>query len=202
MIGAFRSNRRVYRVGGVLVLLILGVLWYNRDSATGQRKFEALCKEEGGYRVYERLEKNVGWIVDEPIAGQSSDRYRRPFSFGHVAFVRVPDKQGKWFDAVRDPDRPGKFILAPADETRPVRYHYRSVRRVFPDDERFQRNQELITDLASGKRAASFTFFYFEWTKPENVILHAPTSQSCKLEPGIYDRFARALYAGPQTSTE
>lgn len=198
---SFRSNRRTYLARSFLALLIL-VLLYNRDSATGQRKFEALCKEEGGYRVYERLEKNVGWIVDEPIAGQITDLYHRPFSFGPVAFVRTADKSGNWFDAMRDPDRPGKFILAPADQTRPVRYRFKFVRQVFPDDERFQRNQELITDLANGKPAASLTFFYFEWTKPENVILHAPTSQRCKLRPDIYARFARALFAGPDASTD
>lgn len=75
-----------------------------------------------------------------------------------------------------------------------VRYRYKTVVLVFPQDARFQRNRLQIVDIASGRFAATYTNFFYEWTKPERVILHAPTSQSCKKDIGGYLKFVRALF--------
>jgi len=182
---------------GLVLCLVFVFLSYAVEYYGGQQKFESLCASQGGARVFQRLEKNLGWTVDEAYDGRHHEEFRRPFSFGHIAFVRVPDKKEVWFDAVPDPERPGKFLMTPADPARSVRYRYRYKRLNFPDDERFGGSRENIIDLATGKSVASFTIIYYQWAKPENTILHAPTSQSCRREPGSFDRFYRALYTGP-----
>lgn len=87
----------------------------------------------------------------EACDGKQHDEFRRPFSFGHVAFARVPNNKGDWFDAVPDAQHPGKFVMMTADPSRPVRYQYRYERLRLPDDERFGGSRENIIDPAGGK---------------------------------------------------
>lgn len=195
MNGPKKGRARLHAGIAFLALIVFGPLLYNLDAFIGQQRFEKLCRSEGGARVFQQLEADAGWLVEERIG--ESHLYKTPFWYGQVRFVRAQDKTGEWFDVVKDPDRDNKFILTPADRRRPVRYKLRFERLVFPDDQRFQRNQRQVIDLATGQVAASYTEFFYEWTKPERVILHAPTSQSCKLLTEDYRKFARALFAAP-----
>jgi len=192
-----RINKLVWGFPGFLALLVLGALLYNLDTFTGQYKFNRMCDREGGGRIYRLLEPDTGWLVDGRIG--ESYAFETPFSFGPVGFVRAQDKTGKWLDVTHDPQRKGKFIFEPSNQSRPVRYRYRTIRRVFPEDTRFERDQLQIIDLRSGEFAATYTQIFFEWTKPERVILHAATSQSCKGGMDDYLGFVRSLFSKQAT---
>jgi len=187
-----RFNKFAWSFPGLLGLLVLGALLYNFDTFTGQYKFNRMCDRESGGRIYQLLEPGAGWLVEGRIG--ESYAFETPLSFGPVGFVRAQDKAGTWFDVIPDPQRKGKFIFKPSNQGRAVRYRYKTTSLVFPEDTRFERTQLQIVDLANGRIAATYTTLYYEWTKPERVILHAPTSQSCQGGMEEYLGFVRALF--------
>lgn len=175
-------------IGALISLVVI----YNLDAIVGQWKFERLCKNEGGPRFYEPVEKDMGWQV-----GHDTYDYQGPFHFEHIAFVRFEDKKGKRSD-VRSDGYIGanqrRYIFSDVDETKPVRYSLRYGTEIFGDD-RFSKTQRLITDLNSGKVVASFTEFGYRWTKPERVLLNAPTGVGCwNLQKDI-DKFDQGIYS-------
>lgn len=185
-------------IGGFALALGL----YHLDTIRGRLRFNALCKTEAGPRVFGKVEKNVGWLVFEPVDGSFS--YMSPLQFEHVAFVRWQNKAGEQFDVYRDPGFKNKrfpknpkdeFIFTPADASKQVRYQYVFERIRFPDDERFGRDVEKVIDLKSGAVVASFTQFAFKWTSPDRVILNAPTEDSCSFSYEGYRDFRRSIYA-------
>ena len=181
----------------VLGFLILAAFLYHLDALSGQWRFERLCKTEGGPRIDERIEKDMGWYVEEPANGLKS--YQTVFArFKHVAFVRWRDKTGALFDVywkpaplanryIAFPDT--DFILLPADPGKAVRYQYVFERIALPDH-RFGRDQDKIIDLKTGRIVATFTQFKYQWTTPDRVILNAPTGVSCAFSYEDYRDFA------------
>lgn len=185
-------------IGGIALALGL----YHLDTILGRLKFKALCKTEAGPRIFDKVEKNVGWFVAEPLDGLYS--YRSPFQFEHVAFVRWQNKTGEQFDVYRNPgfknmpfpkNPKDEFILTPPDASKPVRYQYVFERIAFSDDDRFGRDQEKIVDLKSGAVVASFTQFAYQWTSPERVILNAPTGDSCSFSSEDYRNFRQSIFS-------
>lgn len=81
--------------------LAAALLLYHLDTIRGNATFHRPCKNEAGPRYYEPVEKNVGWLVQEPASGLST--YQSPFSLDHVAFVRWRNLKGEQFDVYRDP---------------------------------------------------------------------------------------------------
>ena len=174
--------------------IILAALLYNLDAITGQWKFDRMCKAEGGPHFLAAVEKDVGWEVE----GHDTYSYEGPFRFDHVAFVRYRNKNGIRSDVTVDGYvGPGqrKYVFSPVDESRQVRYGFRFTYEEFPHDHRFGKSLYEVTDLATRKVIATHTQFRYQWTKPERVILSAPTGVGCwDLQPDI-DKFFRGIYA-------
>lgn len=194
----------IYAMIGFAILVGCAVLTttiYFWDAIQGQRKFDKLCKNEGGARYYGPVEKNVGWLVEGPLSGYPD--YTGPFQFENVLFVRWTNTKGEQFDAykrsgqkVKSFPRNGEedFILMPVDEKKTVRYKLIFERKDMPDDNRINRDQDQIVDLMTGKIVATFTGFGYQWTKPENVILNAPTGVTCNFTYENYRDFRRSIY--------
>jgi len=175
-------------------VLVTAAVIYNLDAIWGQWKFERLCKNEGGPRFYEPVEKNAGWQME----GHDTYDYQAPFLFEHVAFVRFEDKKGKRSDVRTDgyigaAER--RYIFSDVDETKQVRYSLRYGSEVFATDDRFSKTELLITDLRSGKVVASYTKFGYEWTKPERVLLSAPTGVGCWNLQEDVNKFYQSIYS-------
>jgi hypothetical protein len=128
-----------YWLGGIVAAGFV----YNIDAYIGQWKFEKLCKEEGGPRYFEPVEKNVGWEV----LGNGESDYKVPFAFEHVKFVRWKNEKGESFDVyvdwkIRGLDtypKKSEYILKPSNLSDPVIYRYSYESMKFPDDPRFSR---------------------------------------------------------------
>ncbi|MCD0418748.1 hypothetical protein LOC51_16155 [Rubrivivax sp. JA1024] len=179
-----------------VLLLLAGpaaVAIYNLDAIVGQIKFNDLCKREGGPRFLAQVEMDQGWTVE----ANSRYSYQSPFHFGHVAFVRYKDKTGAERDVTLAPQEPGKrpeFTFSVVDASRTVRYRYSYHLETFPDDDRFSKATKRVTDLRTGQVVASYTSFMFSWTKPERVLLAAPTGQGCWDKQSDIDSFNQNLY--------
>jgi hypothetical protein len=166
----------------VLGLLIASFFIYNADAYYGQWQFQQMCKKEGGPRFYGKIEKNAGWLLTDT----STSAPDAPSRFGDIAFFRWTDKEGKEFDIYVDWElkkkpypRASEYTFLPADKSKTVRYEYRYKAEIMPHDERFGQRQEEIIDIATLKILASYTIFSYQWTKPERVLLSAPTTVSC-----------------------
>lgn len=173
--------------------IILAALLYNLDAITGQWKFDRMCKAEGGPHFLAAVEKDVGWEV----AGHDSYDYQWPFEFDHVAFVRYQDKQGNRSDVRTDGYiGPGqrKYIFSAVDKSRPIRYSFSYKNARLPDDDRFSRTQYQVVEVVSGKLVASHTAFGYQWTRPEQVILSAPTGVGCWNLQSDTAKFFHGLY--------
>ncbi|RQO62498.1 hypothetical protein DBR47_04535 [Paucibacter sp. KBW04] len=172
--------------------LLLAPVIYNLDAIAGQWKFNKMCREEGGPRFYAPLEKDVGWEVE----GHDPEDMAQPFRFERVAFVRFQDKENQWHDVRVDgwlgPYR-RKFIFSPVAPDHPVRYRYRDFRERMTD-ERFGKSHRQVIDLSNGQIVASYTQISYEWTKPERMLLAAPTATGCWNQQGDFDQFFKHIF--------
>lgn len=134
----------------------------------------------------------MGWEVD----GHELEDISQPFRFGNVSFVRFQDKDGRWHD-VRSDGWAGanqrSFVFSPVDLERPVRYKFREFWERLPD-QRFRTSHRQVIDLSNDKVVASYTTISWQWTKPERVILAAPTDASCWNMQGDFDKFFKGLF--------
>ena len=180
-----------------IVLWVCGLaavaLVYNLDAIVGRWKFERMCKNEGGPSFYEPVEKDVGWQVE----GHDTYDYQWPFLFDHIAFVRFEDKKGKRSDVRTDGyigANQRRYIFSDVDETQQVRYSFRYHTEILSDN-RFSKSQRLVTDLKTSKVVASFTEFYYSWTKPERMLLSMPTAVGCWTMQKDSDKFDQGIYS-------
>jgi len=168
-------------------------LIYNLDAIQGKIKFERLCRESSGARFYGKVERNQGWMVE------SHDKwaYQSPFAFNDVPFVRYENAKGERFDVTRKKGKwmeNDEYTFGPVDESRSVRYKFVPSQFVMPDDARFSQTRYEVIDLATEALLASYTKFSFRWTKPERVILNAPTGESCPRDGSESDKFTTQIY--------
>jgi hypothetical protein len=176
----------------IVAVLIVGVFVYNFDAVLGQRKFERLCKEEGGSRIYAKVEKDAGWYVEQSdLVG-----YEDAFNFGPVKFVRFRDKFGDTFDVYHAPG-PNQWTKgyrrAPVDPAESVRYQLTIEQAHVPNDQRMSRTQFVIKEIESGNVVATNTRFSYEWANPDRMIFSFPTSQSCDGNEN-YLSFTRSIF--------
>lgn len=173
--------------------IVVAVVVYNLDAITGQWKFNRMCEADGGPRFHAAVEKDVGWTVE----AHDTYSYQSPFEFGHVAFVRYQDSQGVVSDVRTDgyigPNQP-KYVFSPIDEARPVRYSFRFGHEEVANDHRFRKIRYEVTDLKNGEVVATHTQFRYQWTKPERVLLSAPTGVGCWDMQSERDKFFRGIY--------
>ena len=131
-------------------------------------------------------------------------------------FLRFKDESGKTYDArlkaippygssfdvINSPDF---TLIEPASLSVPVRYTKKFVRESFNPDPRFlklqgfSKNQTQIIDLESNEVVASYTIFGYSWTKPERVILNAPTAVTCHIHTSDEVNFIQDIYQKGKT---
>ncbi len=70
----------------LMVVLLIGI--YFAENIKGQIRFMQYCWKEGGLKVYEPLERNVGWWAED-LESAKAVASRHP-----VAFVRYRDDEG------------------------------------------------------------------------------------------------------------
>ena len=180
-----------------LAICVLGYYAYNADAVYAQYLFNQLCDKEGGSRFYKRVEKGQGWLA-EGVYGERDMKHMNLSSSGEIGFFRFKDESGKEFDARLKSlppygtrreviDSPAYTLIEPANLLIPVRYVQRYVSEKFNPDPRFLKlqsfgkSQTQYIDLRSNEIVATHTTFGYTWTKPERVILNAPTAVTCHI---------------------
>jgi hypothetical protein len=177
-----------------LVGIVLACVIYNLDAITGQWKFEKLCREQGGTRFLSRVERNAAWEVE----GRDTYDYQGPFYFGDIAFVRYQNQAGEKFDVVSDGNinsNNRKYSFLPVIESHATKYRLRRVSENFIDDQRFIKTKYEVIDLVTNSIVASHTQFGYSWTKPERVLLSAPTGVGCWNSQSDINYFYHNIYS-------
>jgi len=160
-------------------LLVLGVflnavIIYNADSYYDRYRFAQLCKNEGGTRVYEKVEKNAGWEMEK----SRTNDWSHYLDFDNIGFVRFINKEGKAFDATKHPlPKPrlaSEYIIRDADESIPVRYTYKII---IENKRRTHKEQIQIIDNFSKNIVVTHTYFSFGW--PDLLITPIISGESC-----------------------
>jgi hypothetical protein len=179
-IRSFLMIKTLIKIAVVIGILCLAYTVYYWDAITGQWKFEALCKKEGGSRFYAPVEKDVGWEV---VSNNDKKAYKIPFGFGGVSFVRFKDEDGTLKDVyiTTGETRWMKgYDIQPADMILQPRYKLNLYQGHVQNDNRMSRTSFSISDIRNGSLVAEHTYFSYEWTSPDGVLLNTPTSVTCK----------------------
>ncbi len=181
----------------VLGTCVLAYYAYNAESVYGQYLFNQLCDKEGGPRFYKKVEKGQGWVAEGVYSERAMKRMNLSAS-GLIGFFRFKDESGRELDTRLKSippygtpreviDSPAYTVIEPANLAVPVRYAQKYVTEKFNPDPRFlklqsfSKSQTQYIDLRSNEVVAIFTSFGYTWTKPERVILSAPTAITCHI---------------------
>lgn len=161
---------------GFLLLLSL----YFADNIKGYYRFKELCAKEAGLKVYQPLERDVGWF--EASGNLGSVVYMT--AYPAVAFVRYQNaKDGQWYDIYRAKrlkvGDPG-YTQQPADLSKPVVYQSRVINiHDLPNEVRIGSQIMEFIDLRTNQRVASYTILGYSKFNPENTLLAAPSGEGC-----------------------
>jgi hypothetical protein len=162
-----------------IVSIVFTIGLYFSNNIWGYYRFKEICAKEAGLKVYQPLERNVGWLVR---GGQMYDT-GIPVNFKDVAFVRYHDeKDGNWYDVYRVPKLkvgdPG-YARQPADMSKPVVYEYRSIHKRLPEEIRMGSWVTEFIDLRTSQLVATYKVLSYSKFNPDNTILAAPSGEAC-----------------------
>jgi hypothetical protein len=161
----------------VLGISLVGALigGYFASNIKGYYRFKEICQKEGGLRVYQPLEKGVGWRVRIECSS-CKEGYRDQSiypTFDGVAFLRFRDESsGALMDKILIPPTQlrGQYTekRTLADLSKPVIYEYIEIRKNVANETRLTSSEFQVIDQRSGKivvtnKDFSYSFTNYDW---------------------------------------
>jgi hypothetical protein len=167
------------------ISLLLAV--YFADNIKGYYRFKELCVAQSGLKVYQPLERNVGWFVE----GGHLENAGLLTRLAAVDFVRYRSAtDGQWYDVYRakrlkvgDPD----YAQQPADLSKPVVYQRKWSTKELPTEVRVGITKTEFIDLRTNQIVASYTELGYSKFNPQNTLLAAPSGIGCPEQGGGTD---------------
>lgn len=158
----------------VSVIPLLIVLYFF-DNIKGYYRFKQYCEKEGGLKVYQPLEKNVGWLTKDYLYARTIS------SIDHVDFARYQDDEGvfdlKYKGDKREVD--SSYLKTLASDSKTVIYRWDRVNRMVPNELRLARSGYEIFDINTNKLMVRYYYFNYSRFDRSKTILDAPSSISC-----------------------
>ncbi|HOY22685.1 MAG TPA: hypothetical protein PK002_05990 [Cellvibrio sp.] len=160
----------------IIPLLICLIFFSN---IKGYFRFQHYCEAEGGLRVYEKLERNVGVMVDSYDSAQIATQLK------YVDFARFQDrKNNQLYDlhyAGGDPQILKSYIVKPADNSKKTTYFFKNISYFLKDERNLFRSAYLITDMSGTNTLVRYyKFEYLLFIGP----LDSRSTKSCFTEGG------------------
>ncbi|PHV10540.1 hypothetical protein [Chitinimonas sp. BJB300] len=159
------------------LLPIIGILALFSENIYGYYRFRAACAKEGGLRVYQKLEPNVGWS-----AGRWSD-VKAASGMKELAFVRYTDEDDhniydvRYIGGHRGDET--SYEKKPADLSLPVIYSWKFVNEDIPSELRLSRSGYEIYDLRTNTLAIRLHSIGYSEFERDRTILSAPSGVGC-----------------------
>lgn len=170
------------KVTTTLVMIPFFILLFFSSNIYGYFRFKHYCSSEGGLRVYEKLERNVGWLA--------KDKYEARIAalLDGVGFVRYTDaKDGRAYD-IRylggNPSSDSSFKKILADNSRLLTYKWHYLNERIVNELRLGRHGYEVLDIATDRILVRFYMFGYSRLDPSNTILAAPSGIGCFDEVG------------------
>lgn len=178
----------------IVAIIFIGVGFFFASNIYGYFRFKSYCSNEGGLRVYEPLEKNVGWFAKDKYDAMQAAGYLK-----YVGFVRYKDEEdGNTYDLRYlggDAQYDWAFEKKPSDESKPLVYKWHFVSYQSIDNEiRLNRFGYEVYDLKENKLSARYYMYEYSKLEPSHTIFSAPSSITCLQENGEkVNNFSRPL---------
>jgi hypothetical protein len=179
----------------VLISIPILILLFFSSNIYGYFRFKHYCSTEGGLRVYEKLERNVGWFAkdkyDAQVAAQLSG----------VGFVRYRDqKNGNFYDLIYkggNPTKDSSFEKKLADHSLAVVYEWRHISEFVAGEIRLGKFGYEIFNLKDNHLMARFYSLSYSKLDRPRTLFDIPSGISCfnntAEKSGEFDEFISAL---------
>jgi hypothetical protein len=156
------------------IAALLGL--YFASNIYGYYRFKSICAKEAGLKVYQPLERGVGWLQVGGGGGAALTMYG-------ASFTRFK-KNEKFYDTVLN--TPLKqvyfekdFQSTPADMSKDVTYELRNTSSSVPDEVRLTKFSTQVIDIKTDKVLVAYSYFQYETFVRANTLLDAPSASSC-----------------------
>jgi hypothetical protein len=129
-----------------LIILPIVVLLYFSNNIYGHFRFKYICQRDSGLRVYQKLERDKGWLVDTKEMAQAVAPLKG------IGFARYFSRSGVAFDVHYIGGWQGdnsSFDIKPADLNKKVFYALAIAIYTYPDEIRLSRSGYEIRDIQS-----------------------------------------------------
>lgn len=163
----------------VFILAIpLLVAVYFFENIKGYYRFKWYCENEGGLKVYEKLEKNKGWMADDKLSARSAAQLK------YVDFVRFPDKKNKnkFYDMRYNGGHPGRndsYKISEYEENKTETYYWKFSSGRLPDELRLTKQTYKV--MGANRENVLIVFNRFGYSKFDRnkTLLAAPSGVGC-----------------------
>jgi hypothetical protein len=159
----------------LIIPLLIGLYFF--DNIKGYYRFKQYCEREGGLRVYESLEKNVGWMADGHWEARAASL------LNHVEFVRYRDKNDKKNYDLKylggDSQRNTSYEIKPEDISKVPIYLWADVSRSVHGELRMRNFGYEISRVSDSKIMARYYSFSYSKLDRDKTLLDMPSNIYC-----------------------
>jgi hypothetical protein len=154
--------------------IALAIGLYFSENIRGYYRFKEICAKEGGLKVYQPLEKGVGWQIPNSCK-ECKEKYVDGFpgALSEVKFIRLNQRDTlELVDRYKDTTKPKNtydpYKEAVADMSDPVRYELREKRTNVWNEIRLSVDQFEVVDLRVNQvvvayKDYSYRNFSYDW---------------------------------------
>lgn len=160
----FKLPRMVW--ASLMVVLLIGL--YFAENIKGQVRFMQYCWKEGGLKVYEPLERDVGWEAEDYYYAKNAA------SIDGVGFVRFYDKkQDAYMDVTYvggNVHRDTSYRADPADLEKSIQYTWESGLEYIAGELRLIRLYQRVRRESDRKLLVRYNSFSYSQFDPQKTL--------------------------------
>jgi hypothetical protein len=157
----------------IVFILFFGYVF--SDNVIGYFRFQEYCEKEAGFKLYQKLDGNQGWLVDE-----LGDPMAIAYLEG-VKFARYKDHLTENYFDVKyisgDPHKKGSFIVGEADLKEDVKYRWVNVSYFVSGEARLSKFGNELIDSKGNKILGVYEFSYAKFDRDYTPLDMNPVSR-------------------------
>ena len=171
--------KRPSKIVAVLIAIPIVISLFFSSNIYNYFRFKSYCSDEGGLRVYEKLEKNIGLMADDYDSAHMAAQLK------YIDFVRYKEKKDGLFYDLRyiggEPQSINSYSKVLADESKHTLYYWNEVNYFVKNEKNLFKFGYEITDINRKNMLARYYMFeYLLYIGP----LDSKSTQSCFREGG------------------
>jgi hypothetical protein len=162
----------------LVILIPASILLYFAENIKGYYRFKWYCENEGGLKVYEKLEKNVGWIAEDKSGARTAS------TFKGVPFVRYKEiKSNKRLFDIKyiggNETSNSSFVSSEILSEKKIKYMWKNESQKIKNELRLKKITYEVVDINSKKNLLEINIFYYSIFDRNKTLLNAPSVVNC-----------------------